>query len=93
MLTVYDQQGGGQSLIVYIESLVEQGRLEEIIEWSGEMKWLTDDHIMSSKIQLYQNGVSFQQLTKKLLDGEAFVLKIEQKVWKIKGIAVPKELS
>ncbi|WP_404405779.1 spore germination protein [Jeotgalibacillus malaysiensis] len=93
MLSVYDQKAGHQSLIVYIESLIDQFRLEEILEWSGEMNWLTRDQVMSSKIQLYDGAFPFQQLTQKLLDGEAFVMTPEEKDWQIKGVTIPREIA
>lgn len=93
VLSVYGHAAESQSLIIYIESLVDQVRLEEIIEWSGEMKWLTDDQVMSSKIQFYEETISFKQLVKNLLDGEAFIVMPEKTGWKMKGITIPKELS
>ncbi|MFB1081905.1 spore germination protein [Jeotgalibacillus sp. JSM ZJ347] len=93
MVSVHSHAGASQSLIVYIDSLVDQVKLEEIIEWSGEMKWLTNDRMMSSKIKFYGDMLSFHQLTQKLLDGEAFIISPEETGWKIKGIAITKELS
>ncbi|MDZ5711008.1 spore germination protein [Jeotgalibacillus haloalkalitolerans] len=93
ILSVHSQDAGVQSFIIYIDSLIDHVRLEEIIEWSGEMKWLTNDQLMSSKIKFYEGSLSFHQLTQKLLDGEAFVLTPEKSDWKIKGIAIPREIA
>ncbi|WP_166786830.1 spore germination protein [Jeotgalibacillus salarius] len=81
------------SLMIYIEPLIDQIKLEELLEWSREMKWLTNERMTSSKIQMYDAGLMFEQLVKQLLEGEAFLLSFENNAWEVEGIKIPKELS
>ncbi|MBM7579113.1 spore germination protein [Jeotgalibacillus terrae] len=93
MLQIHHESIERTSIIVYIEPLIDSVKLEELLEWSKEMKWLTNERVTSSKIQSYDDTLRFEQLVKQLLEGEAFLISMEESSWVIEGIKIPKKLS